>query len=95
MGHTAVGTINQSCTFKGDVITGFLMAFPSLTQKLMFITLDVSIMISQRKKKGYSPGTLTLDTSLFCLNGDGRQGVLLLGQGSTICHNKLESKKVK
>lgn len=73
MGRTAVGSAKLCC--QREVMAGFSMGFPRLTQKL-----DASVMIvSKKQKNDCSPGTLTLTTSLSRLKGTGEAEKVLQG----------------
>lgn len=92
---------NQSCAVKREVIAGFLMGFHSLIQKLIFITLDASMIVGRRQKKGLFSRGIYSEHFIMLLKrswGDRESSPAKWnygGQLSAICHNKLEGKKMK
>lgn len=73
MGHLAVGSTKLCC--QREVMAGFSIGFPRLTQKL-----EAPVMIvSKKQKNDCSPGTFTLTTSLSRLKGAGEAEKVLLG----------------
>lgn len=81
----------QSCAAKREVLVGFLMGFPSLTQKLMFITLDISIMKMSKRQGEVLLGDIYSEHFIILLEWSwGRRESSPTGhnykrQGSAIC----------
>lgn len=100
MGHTAAGTANQSFVVTTEMIAVFSMGFSSLTQKLIFITLDASILIaSERQKKKLFSRNIYSEHFIILLEASwtGREcsssGQNYERQRFATYYNKLEGKK--